>query len=257
MPNKRPGPSSAPSPPGGQCDAAVDRPPPASGEAMSGVSGGDAPDAVLAELGRAISRAADALAEVSPDDNAAAHRCAKALDAAFGDLTELLRAMPWIVGIGAPGHVVSQSLEHSRAELAARRSEVAAYRRNLEELEASQQSLAELRAESGSLRDRIRDLASRNEVVSADLAQHEVEVAQLAAEHQERLSVLAAWSQADADVANGLRAAGFGASGSALEIVTAELNDVRQRLATLDDTLGQLLADHALAYEETRQTRGV
>ena len=89
---------------------------------------------------------------------------------------------------------------------------------------------------------------------TADLAKRESKAAQLAADHSEMISILAAWSRADADVADGLRAAG-GTGGNALETVQTELNDIRDRLINLDDTLRPLLREHATAYEEARRAR--
>jgi chromosome segregation ATPase len=300
---------------------------------MSGAAGGGGPDAALAELGRAITRAADALATVPSDDDAIAYRCARVLDAAFGDLTALLRAVPWIVELGDPGPEVSKRIEQRRAELAARRSEVTAYRGKLDDLAEIEQNHAELTTEAGRLRERIselervkllaseipglraqvkileetvaaadvtdaaeigtriaraagqlagltgrqremigeeagklvadaemaaRELAeqrSRRDAVAADLEKCENEAAQLAAEHREMLPVLTSWSQADADLAEGLRKDGFEAGSNALETVITELTGIRQRLTDLDNSLRPLLADHAEAYEAARRAR--
>jgi DNA repair exonuclease SbcCD ATPase subunit len=308
---------------------------------MSGYSGpavGDTfdsggPDAALAELGRAITRAADALVAVSDDDEATAYRCARALDVAFGDLTELLRTVPGIVGLGDPGPKISQRLEQRRAELATRRSQASAYREKLDDLAESERSLAEVTEEAGRLRARISELnraerlaseipglrtqaraleeavaaadaadapeigvriaqaadqfaalterqrealgeetdklvagaeraarqfgeqRARRDAAVADLARHESETAQLAAEHSETLPILTAWTEADADLADGLRAAGFGAGGGALQVLTTELNGIRQRLTDLDNSLRLMLAEHAKAYEDARRVR--
>jgi hypothetical protein len=177
-----------------------------SGSSAGEVSSSSGPDVALKELGRAITRAADALAAVPSNDEATAYRCARALDTAFGDLADLLQAVPGIVGLGAPGRSVSERLEQRRAELATRRDEVTAYRANLDELAETE-------------------------------------------------SVLSAWSQADADLAVGLQAAGFGPGDNALEAVQAELSDIRDRLIDLDDKLRPLLKGHAMAYEEARRVR--
>lgn len=96
---------------------------------------------------------------------------------------------------------------------------------------------------------------ARRDAAAADLARRESETAQLAAEHREMMPVLTAWSQADGDLADGLRAAGFEAGDSALETVVNELSGIRQRLTRLDEGLQPLLAKHAKAYEDTRQVR--
>jgi Skp family chaperone for outer membrane proteins len=217
----------------------------------SGISAGDAsdsggPDVALGELGRAISRAADALAALPANDTATAYRCARALDAAFGDLADLLRSVPGIVGLGDPGRKVSERLEQQRAELARRRSEIAAYRAKLDDLAETERSLAEKTAEADRLRERASEL---------ERAERESEAAQLTADHSEVISVLAAWRQADAEVVDGLQAAGYDTGGTALETVRIELNGIRDRLIDLDDRLGPLLREHARAYEEARRPR--
>jgi hypothetical protein len=291
------------------------------------------PDAALAELGRAITRAADALAEVAGADDATAYRCARALDTAFSDLDELLRTVPGIVELGDPGTVVSKRLAERQAELAARRAEVAVSRAKLDDLAASERRLADVTAEADQLNERIggldraqrlapeipqlrmranalqesvaaagvadsaeigeriadavgqlaaitdrqreaigaaadslveraettaKELAeqqTRRDAAAADLAKRQSDAAQLAAEHREMLPVLAAWSKADADLANGLRMAGFPANESALQSVDAELDSIRKRLADVDSSLRSLLADHAKAVEDTLRIR--
>jgi chromosome segregation ATPase len=300
---------------------------------LDGAQGSGGPDAALAQLGRAITRAADALEGIPSDDDATAYRCARMLDAAFNDLTELLRTVPGVVGLGEPGRAVSERLDQRRAELATRRGEVAVYRANLDDLAESEQDLAEVTAEVGRLRDRITDLErakrlaseiphlrtslaaleeavaaadaadlpeigariaaaadqfatlterqreaigqeadtlvaraeqaawelgeqrARRDAAAADLAERESQASQLAAEHSEMLPTLTAWSKADADLADGLRAAGFKAGESALQSVEAELYSIRQRLTDVDNTLRSLLADHAKAYEDVRRIR--
>jgi DNA repair exonuclease SbcCD ATPase subunit len=301
---------------------------------------GGGPDAALAELGRVITRTAEALTTIAGDDDATAYRCARALDAAFSDLAELLAAVPGIVGLGEPGRVVSERLEQRRTELATRRDEVRAYREMLDDLADSEQHLAEVTAEAGQLHERVGELErakrlateipglrtqlkaleeavaaadaadapqlgeriaaaadqlgaltgpqreligeqadelvtraqaaardldeqrARRDAAAADLAKRESEAAQLAADYSDALPVLTAWSKADADLAEGLRAAGLAAGGTVLdaggtplEAVAAELEGVRERLTELDDRLRPLLADHAKAYEQTRQVR--
>ncbi len=297
------------------------------------VPGSGESDAALAELGRAITRAASALIALPGDDDATAYRCARSLDAALADLAELLRTVPGIAALGDPGPAVSKRLEHGRAELATRREDVRAYRAKLDDLAETERNLAELTAEASRLRERVSDLErgqrlageipglriqaqvleeavaavgvadapeidaqiaaaarqfaaltgrqceaigaeadtivadaeqaareldqqrARRDAALADLAKCESEGAQLAAEHRETLPVLTAWTQADADLAEGLRAAGFGTGLSALETVTTELTGIRQRLTDLDNTLRPLLADHAEAHEKARQAR--
>lgn len=304
---------------------------------MSGYSGAvpgsGEPDAALAELGRAISRAANALTALPGDDDATAYRCARSLDAALPDLAELLRAVPGIAALGDPGTAVSKRLEQGRAELATRQEDIRAYRAKLDELAETERNLAELTAEASRLRERVSELErvqrlageipglriqvqvlgeavvaagvadapvidaqiaaaarqfaaltgrqreaigaeadtivadaeqaareldqqrARRDAALADLAKRESEAAQIATEHRETLPVLTAWTQADADLAEGLRAAGFGTGLSALETVTTELTGIRQRLTDLDNTLRPLLADHAEAHEKARQAR--
>ena len=300
-----------------------------------GTPGGEDVDAALAQLGRVITRAASVLAAIPGNDETTAYRCARALDAALGDLAELLRTVPRISELGDPGPRVSERLEQRRAELATRRSEVTGYREKLDELAETERNLAEVTGEGARLSDRIGELERaerlageipglrtqikvleeavaaagaadapeigeriavaaeqftaltgrqreaisaeadilvsaadraatdldeqriRRDTAAADLERRESEAAQLAANYREMLPVLTAWSQADADLANGLSAAGFGTVGSALEIVVNELNGIRQRLAELDKSLQPLLAKHAKAYEDTRQVRSL
>lgn len=129
------------------------------------VRGSGGPDAALAELGRAIARAAEALEQVAGDD-ATAYRCARALDAAFSNLNELLRTVPGIVELGDPGTVVSQRLAERQAELAARRAQVAESRARLDDLAESEQRLAGVIAEAEQLNQRIRDLERTQRLAS-------------------------------------------------------------------------------------------
>lgn len=301
----------------------------------SGAPGSEDADAALAQLGRAITRAASVLTAIPSDDEATAYRCARTLNAVLGDLAELLRTVPRISGLGDPGPRVSERLEQRRAELVARRGEVTGYREKLDDLAEIARNLAEVTAESARLRNRVGELERaerlageipglraqmkvleeavaaagaadapeigariavaaeqftaltgrqreaigaeadtlvaaadraateldeqriRRDTAAADLERRESEAAQLAANYREMLPVLTAWSQADADLANGLSAAGFGTVGSALETVVNELNGICQRLAELDKSLQPLLAKHAKAYEDTRQVRSL
>jgi len=292
-------------------------------------------DAALAQLGRDITRAASALAAIPSDDEATAYRCARALDAALGDLAELLRTVPRISGLGDPGPRVSERLEQHRDELITRRGEITSYREELDDLADIMRNLAEVTAEGARLRDRVSELERaerlageipglraqtkvleeavaaaeaadapeigariavaaeqfttltgqqreaigaeadtvvaaaaraateldeqriRRDTAAADMERRESEAAQLAASYREMLPVLTAWSQADADLADGLSAAGFGTIGSALETVVNELNGICKRLTELDRSLQPLLATHAKAYEDTRQVRSL
>ncbi|HEX6526318.1 MAG TPA: hypothetical protein VF070_40835 [Streptosporangiaceae bacterium] len=298
-----------------------------------GFGSGGGPEAALAELGRAISRASDALAAIPDGDDVTAYKCARVLDAAFGDLTELLGAVPRIVGLGDPGRVVGGRLEQRRAELATRRDELAAYRGKLDDLAETGLDLAELTEEIDKLRGRVSDLErsrqlaselpglriqvdsleeavaavgaadgpdigariaeaadrfaalterqrkaigedadklvaaaataaaeldeqrARLEAAAADVASREREAAHMKAAYGETLPILTAWSQADTDLADGLRTAGIEVGGSVLETVVTELDSIRQRLVALDNSLRPLLADHAKAYEDARKVR--
>lgn len=303
-----------------------------SGASVGGASNSGGPDAALGELGRAITRAADALVALPSNDAATAYRCARALDAAFDDLTDLLQTVPSIVGLGDPGRKVSERLEQRRGELATRRGEITAYRAKLDDLAETERSLEEKTAEADRLRERISELERTQQLAleipglrthvkaleeavtaagvadtpeirvriseavgklatlseqqreaigegadklvadaqkaarelgdqqvcrdaTADLAKRESEAAQSAADQSEMISVLTAWSQADADLADGLQAAGFGTGGNTLETVQTELNGVRDRLIDLDNRLGPLLREHARAYEEARRVQ--
>jgi chromosome segregation ATPase len=301
----------------------------------SGTPGGEDADAALAQLGRAITRAASALAAIPADDEATAYRGARALDAALGDLAELLRTVPRVAALGDPGPRVSQRLEQRRAELATARDEITKYREQLDDLLEIARNLADVTTESTRLRDRVveleraqrlageipglrvrmktleeavaaagaadapeigariaaaarqfaaltgrqreaigaeadtlvaaADLAAaeldeqrvRRDTAAADLERRETDAAQLAADHREMLPVLTAWTQADADLADGLQAVGLGTGGSALQTVRTELDGIRQRLADLDELLRPLLAAHARAYEDARQVRSL
>jgi hypothetical protein len=99
------------------------------------------------------------------------------------------------------------------------------------------------------------ELRARRDAAASDLAARESGTAQLAAELSAMLPVLAAWSTADQDLVEGLRATGFAADGSALDHVRNDLADIKRRLTGLDEVLGPLLAAHAQAYEEARKVR--
>lgn len=294
---------------------------------------GGGPEAALVGLGRAISRAAEALAAIPGDDDVTAYKCSRALDSALGDLADLLREAPRVVGLGEPGHAVSERVEQRRAEVATRRGEITSYRERLDELAENEQDLAEVTAEASGLRERISELEraerlaseipslrvrmkaleesvaaagaadapeigariaeaagqlaaltgphreaagesadkliadaeqaareldeqrARRDAAAAELAKRESDAQRMHADFGEMVPVLTAWRQADADLAEALRAGGFGAGASAAATVVSELNDIRQRLSDLDDTLRPLLADHTGAYEEARRAR--
>jgi chromosome segregation ATPase len=265
------------------------------------VPGGE-PDAALAELGRAITRAANALTALPSDDDATAYRCARSLDAALADLAELLRTVPGIAALGDPGSAVSKRLEHGRAELATRREDVRAYRAKLDDLAETERNLAELTAEASRLRERVSDLERVQRLageipglriqvqvleeavavagvadapeIGAQIAAAARQFAALTGRQREAIGAEADTIVADAeqaareldqqrarrdaalaDLAEGLRAAGFGTGLSALETVTTELTGIRQRLTDLDNALRPLLADHAEAHEKARQAR--
>lgn len=103
----------------------------------------------------------------------------------------------------------------------------------------------------------LEELEQRKETAAAELARLEGEAEQLMSAHRDTLPVLAAWSQADLDLAQGLRAAMVTTDGGALEGVSAELNGIRQRLTELDEVLGPLLTEHTRAYEQARQPRSL
>jgi chromosome segregation ATPase len=101
------------------------------------------------------------------------------------------------------------------------------------------------------------ELRDRVATAAADLARHESDAEQLRAEHSDTLPVLAAWSQADLNLASGLRTALLSTADTPLEAVHAELTGIRQRLEQLDELLGPLLAEQTRAYEQARQVRSL
>lgn len=120
---------------------------------------------------------------------------------------------------------------------------------------AMSETAASMAARAETAARELQELEQRKETAAAELAKLEGEAEQLVSEHRDTLPVLAAWSQADHDLAQSLRAAMVTTDGSALEGVTAELNGIRQRLTELDEVLGPLLAEHTRAYEQARQAR--
>jgi len=99
------------------------------------------------------------------------------------------------------------------------------------------------------------ELQARRDTAAGDLARLESEAAQLLAEHGDTLPMLAAWSKADVDLAEGLRTAILTTGGTVLESLHAELSGINQRLTELDEVLGPLLTKHTRAYEEARKDR--
>jgi chromosome segregation ATPase len=94
---------------------------------------------------------------------------------------------------------------------------------------------------------------ARRDVAAAELAERTGQAEQLREELERMLPSLAAWRQADADLADGLRQGGLEGGGSPLEVVRAELADFGRRIAVLDEKLRPLFADHAQAYNEARR----
>jgi DNA repair exonuclease SbcCD ATPase subunit len=99
------------------------------------------------------------------------------------------------------------------------------------------------------------DLRARMDAAASEAARHEGETARLKAEHGDTLAMLAAWSRADLDLADGMRKAIPGTGDSPLESLVGELGGITQRLTELDGILRPLLATHARAYEVARQIR--
>jgi chromosome segregation ATPase len=101
------------------------------------------------------------------------------------------------------------------------------------------------------------ELQDRIDTATAELAQHESEAEQLNAAHSDTLPLLAAWSQADLELAAGLRAVLLSTADTPLKAVHAELGGIRQRLTQLDELLGPLLSEQTLAYEQARAARSL
>lgn len=101
----------------------------------------------------------------------------------------------------------------------------------------------------------LEELEARRDTAAADLDRLAAEAKQLMAEHGDTLPMLAAWSKADLELAEGMRRAMINTVGTVLENVHAELSGITQRLTELDDLLGPMLAAHARAYEDARQIR--
>lgn len=109
-----------------------------------------------------------------------------------------------------------------------------------DELEAAVKQTGEQRAQLADLKER--------------LAAQDAESRELKNAGEHDLPVLQLHLQANADLVNGLDAAGLPAGGR-VDRVKGALADVRERLADLDDKLKPLLVAHALAYEQALQIR--
>jgi chromosome segregation ATPase len=103
----------------------------------------------------------------------------------------------------------------------------------------------------------LRELQDRADTATADLSRRENDAEQLKTAHSDTLPMLAAWTQADLDVANGLRTVLLSTADTPLQAVQGELSGMRQRLAQLDEVLGPLLVAQAQSYEQARQVRSV
>ena len=102
---------------------------------------------------------------------------------------------------------------------------------------------------------KLTELQNRVDSAAAELARLEGEAAQLAEDHADTLPTLAAWTQADLDLAEGMSSTMIATGGGTAANLHAELAGIRQRLTELDDVLGPMLAAHTRAYEEARQIR--
>ncbi len=98
---------------------------------------------------------------------------------------------------------------------------------------------------------------ARRDAAAAELAVRSEEAKQVTAVLEEKLAILKAWHQADADLAEALNATGIPAASSALQRVRAELSALERRVAELDGQLRPVLAEHARAYEEATKTRSL
>ena len=116
---------------------------------------------------------------------------------------------------------------------------------------------AGLSARAEAVAKELRELQDRADTATADLARRENDAEQLKTAHSDTLSMLAAWTKADLDVANGLRTVLLSTADTPLQAVQGELDGMQQRLAQLDEVLGPLLAAQTQAYEQARQVRSV
>ena len=97
----------------------------------------------------------------------------------------------------------------------------------------------------------------RAEQADAYLTSRTEELDQLQAERRRGVQVIKAWRQADADLAEGLSAAGVPPGGSALERVRTALAAIEQRISDIDEQLRPLLLEHSRMHEETRRIRNL
>lgn len=100
-----------------------------------------------------------------------------------------------------------------------------------------------------------RELTRRDELV-AGLAAREQEAGQLLAEQQRMLPGLQAMQRADRDLLAGLDGGALPAGESAIARVRAELSEIGERIAGVEDLLKPLLEQHVQAYKDARQVRG-
>jgi len=98
---------------------------------------------------------------------------------------------------------------------------------------------------------------SCRDAAAADLAERAEQARQLQEELERMLPQLAAWRQADAELADGLGQAGLDPDAAPLEAVRAELAELGDRMSALDATLRQALTRHAQAYNEARRIRNL
>ena len=169
-----------------------------------------------------------------------------------------------IPGLRARAQALEQEIAEldaaDAAEVSARLAAAAGHLASITERQRAAMSEAEastvVRAETAA--KELEELEHRQESAAAELVRLEGEAARLMAEHSDTLPMLAAWSQADLDLARGLRAAMVTATGdTTLASVSAELDGIRQRLTELDEVLGPLLVKHTRAYEQARQARSL
>jgi hypothetical protein len=115
------------------------------------------PDDALAELGRAVAHAAQALKVMPRDDDLAAYRYVTGLDEALRSLAGLLRAASGIVEF-ADAPTVSSRLAAYRAELGVQRGRVETARGELDSLREVEKGVTQEAAEAERLRRRVDDI---------------------------------------------------------------------------------------------------
>jgi chromosome segregation ATPase len=111
----------------------------------------------------------------------------------------------------------------------------------------------ELITEAGAAAAELDRQQARRDAVAAELADREKRAGQLREELERLFPALAAWQQADADLAESLRQAGLEGGPSPLESVQAELAGLGDRMSALDEQLRLLFAQHVQAYHEARR----